>query len=111
MTFSAIDSETQHRYTVEQLSGLGDSKLDVTQRLICPISLKQVRPVRQYLRQGANVRAHFRHMGSDIEWPEDVIFDNEYGALCTIAVPVPVRYIKVIGGNGLRTAIYFGKNR
>lgn len=81
MTFSAIDGDTKQRYTVKQLSGLGNSKLDVTQRLICPISFKPVRPVRQYLRQGSNVRAHFRHIASGIEWPEDVIFDDEYGII------------------------------
>ena len=81
MTFSAIDSETQQRYTVKQLSGLGDSKTEIIQRLVSPITLKPVRSVKQYLRQGANIRAHFRHTASDVEWPENIIFDDEYGTI------------------------------
>lgn len=82
MTFSAIDPKTKQRYTVKQLHELnGNIKQDVTQRLVSPITLQTVRAVRQYLRQGSNVRAHFRHTATDIEWPENVIFDNEYGII------------------------------
>ena len=81
MTFSAIDSKTQQRYTVKQLSRLGNSKPEVIQRLVSPITLKPVRSVKQYLRKGANIRAHFRHTASNVEWPEDIIFDDEYGTI------------------------------
>ena len=81
MTFSAIDSETNDRYTSKTLLALGDSMGAVQQRLVSPITLEPVRPVVQHLRRGRNVRAHFRHIAHNVAWPEDVFFDNEYGQI------------------------------
>jgi len=81
MTFSAIDSDTKERYTAKTLLALSERMSAVKERLISPITLQPVRPVKQYLRKGANVRAHFRHIAPDTTWPEDIIFDKEYGTI------------------------------
>lgn len=81
MTFSAIDKDTNQRYTSKTLLDLGDSMASVQERLISPITLEPVRPVVQHLRRGKTVRAHFRHIAAGVLWPEDVFFDDEYGRI------------------------------
>lgn len=47
---------------------------------LCPITGTPVVPVREHIRQDSIVRAHWRvNKKGGVHWPDDVIFDDEYG--------------------------------
>jgi competence CoiA-like predicted nuclease len=73
MTLTAVDPVTGQRYYSPNYVNPRD-EIPFVDRLVCPITLSPVDPVRRSI---DDKNAHFRHKAKQ-SWPEDVISDKEY---------------------------------
>lgn len=84
MTLTAIHKTTGERIVIAADQNLRSDYTEWDQ-LICPVTGLKVFPVRSYTRQlsgiDVKVRSHFRVQNplGEPDWPEQVIFDPEYG--------------------------------